>query len=205
MLITAPVPLLKWQYVVDMKTPERLTCRRPQCLLLLFRSLLQHSRGAAPILHTVKKGQWFSGPQPGCHLPNSPCLAGIIKLFPPRESLVSDIPAGDRKTADLFYSVRRSMQVFFRTVDLRQIWAQSRQSAKLFLQSSELGLPQPLTRRRVCPPPPGSGGRGTHSGKSGVVSVPILTTYTVVLFTYIYVLWGFEVWSWCLLKFCVNL
>ncbi len=31
---------------------------------------------------------------------------------------------------------------------------QSRQSAKLFLQSSELGLPQPLTRRRVCPPPP---------------------------------------------------
>jgi hypothetical protein len=27
---------------------------------------------------------------------------------------------------------------------------QSRQSAKLFLQSSELGLPQPLTPRRVC-------------------------------------------------------
>jgi hypothetical protein len=33
------------------------------------------------------------------------------------------------------------------------IFAQSRQSAKLFLKSSELGLPQPLTRRRVCPPP----------------------------------------------------
>ncbi len=32
------------------------------------------------------------------------------------------------------------------------IGTQSRQSAKLFLQSSELGLPQPLTRRRVCPP-----------------------------------------------------
>jgi hypothetical protein len=34
--------------------------------------------------------------------------------------------------------------------------AQSRQSAKLFHQSLELGLPQPLTsltRRRVCPPP----------------------------------------------------
>ncbi len=31
---------------------------------------------------------------------------------------------------------------------------QSRQSAKPFLLSSELGLPQPLTRRRVCPPPP---------------------------------------------------
>ncbi len=39
---------------------------------------------------------------------------------------------------------------------------QSRQSAKLFLQSSEMGLPQPLTRRRVCPPPPVLGG-GAHS------------------------------------------
>jgi hypothetical protein len=38
--------------------------------------------------------------------------------------------------------------------------AQSRQSAKLFLQSSELGLPQPLTRRLVRPP--GTGG-GAHS------------------------------------------
>ncbi len=33
-------------------------------------------------------------------------------------------------------------------------------SAKLFLQSSELGLPQTLTRRRVSPPTPGSGGEG---------------------------------------------
>jgi hypothetical protein len=34
----------------------------------------------------------------------------------------------------------------------------------LFLRSSEMGLPQPLTRRRVClpPPPPGSWG-GAHS------------------------------------------
>ncbi len=39
---------------------------------------------------------------------------------------------------------------------------QSRQSAKLFLQSSESGLPQPLTRRRVCPPSPVLGG-GAHS------------------------------------------
>jgi hypothetical protein len=30
--------------------------------------------------------------------------------------------------------------------------SQSRQSAKPFLQSSELGLPHPLTRRRVCSP-----------------------------------------------------
>ncbi len=35
-----------------------------------------------------------------------------------------------------------------------QLLPQSRQSAVLFLQSSELGLPQPLTRGRVCPPPP---------------------------------------------------
>ncbi len=32
-------------------------------------------------------------------------------------------------------------------------WSQSRQSAKLFLQSSELGLPHPPTRERVFPPP----------------------------------------------------
>ncbi len=39
---------------------------------------------------------------------------------------------------------------------------QSRQSAKHFLQSSELVLPKPLTRGRVCPPPPVLGG-GAHS------------------------------------------
>jgi hypothetical protein len=55
--------------------------------------------------------------------------------------------------------------------------SQSRQSAKLFLQSSELGLPQPLTRRRVCPvcPPFGSGGRGTLAGERGGGRVPIPT------------------------------
>ncbi len=40
----------------------------------------------------------------------------------------------------------------------------SRQSAKLSLQSSELGLSQPLTRLS----PFGSGGRGTPAGKRGV-------------------------------------
>ncbi len=40
--------------------------------------------------------------------------------------------------------------------------SQSRQSAKLFLQSSELGLPQPPTHMRVCPPHPVLGG-GAHS------------------------------------------
>ncbi len=38
--------------------------------------------------------------------PNSP-WPGLIKLFPQRETLVSDIPAGDGKTANLFYSVDR--------------------------------------------------------------------------------------------------
>ncbi len=41
--------------------------------------------------------------------------------------------------------------------------SQSKQSAKLFLQSSELGLPQPLARRRICPPPFGSGGEGNSA------------------------------------------
>jgi hypothetical protein len=38
--------------------------------------------------------------QTGYHLPNSP-WAGRIKLFPPRECLVSDIPAGDRNVDNL--------------------------------------------------------------------------------------------------------
>ncbi len=53
---------------------------------------------------------------------------------------------------------------------------QSRQSAKLFLQSSDLGLPQPLTLGRVLPPPPPTpGGRGTLAGERGGGRVPILT------------------------------
>jgi hypothetical protein len=42
---------------------------------------------------------------------------------------------------------------------------QSRQSARLFLQSSELGLPRPLNCRRVCPPLLwfGEGGGGPHA------------------------------------------
>ena len=39
--------------------------------------------------------------------------------------------------------------------------AQSRQSSMLFLQSSELGLPRPFNRRRVCPPLLWVRGRGT--------------------------------------------
>jgi hypothetical protein len=50
-----------------------------------------------------------------------------------------------------------------------------RQSAKLFLQSPELGLPQPLARRRVCPPPLDSGGRGRLAGERGGGRIPIPT------------------------------
>ncbi len=42
-----------------------------------------------------------SRPQQGCHLPNSH-WPGIIQSFLARESLVSDIPAEDGKTANLF-------------------------------------------------------------------------------------------------------
>jgi hypothetical protein len=53
--------------------------------------------------------------------------------------------------------------------------AQSRPSAKLFLQSSELGLPHPLIRRRVCLPTFGPGGRGTLAGESRGGGVLITT------------------------------
>jgi hypothetical protein len=62
--------------------------------------------------------------------------------------------------------------------------AQSRQSAKLFLQSSELELPHPLSRRRGCPPPFGpGGGEVTLACGRGVGGSPNIDegTYTVVL------------------------
>ncbi len=52
-------------------------------------------------LYTVKQSLPFSRPQPGCHWPNS-LWAGKTKLLPPRKSLISDIPAGDGKTANPF-------------------------------------------------------------------------------------------------------
>ncbi len=48
--------------------------------------------------YTVKKGSEIS------QILNSP-WAGIIKFFPPRESLVSDIPAGDGNVANPFFTV----------------------------------------------------------------------------------------------------
>ncbi len=46
--------------------------------------------------------------------------------------------------------------------------AQSRQCARLFLQSPELGLPRPLNLRRVCPPLPWFGGGGGAHSPAGV-------------------------------------
>jgi hypothetical protein len=58
---------------------------------------------------------------------------------------------------------------------------QSRQSANLFLKSSELGLPQPLTRRRVL------GGGASSLAREGLGESQFDEgTYTVVLFIYTY-------------------
>jgi hypothetical protein len=57
--------------------------------------------------YTVKRGYKFSRPQAGCHLTNSP-RPEIIKFFPAIESCVSDIPAGEEKIDNLFYSVSRT-------------------------------------------------------------------------------------------------
>ncbi len=62
---------------------------------------------AAAIVHYIylHVTGWTVTAQICSHFDILHCLAGIIKLFPARESLVSDIPAGDEKIANLFYSV----------------------------------------------------------------------------------------------------
>ncbi len=70
----------------------------PLCRSSVVRSF--HGR----LYHTLvqcKKRLAVFPPQPGCHLPNSP-WPEIFKLFRARESLVSDILAGDGKTTKLF-------------------------------------------------------------------------------------------------------
>jgi hypothetical protein len=62
----------------------------------------------------------------------------------------------------------RYILISFRTVLLTvQCTPQSRQIAKLFLRSSELGLSRPLSRRQVHPPPPLVQGGG-HTRERGV-------------------------------------
>jgi hypothetical protein len=60
--------------------------------------------------------------------------------------------------------MRKTYHVAHYITTIQYCSSQSRQSAKLFLQSLELGLSQPLTRTRVCPPPhPLVPGGGAHS------------------------------------------
>jgi hypothetical protein len=56
------------------------------------------------IQYTVKKIIVF--PVPAGMSLTKLSLAGIIKLFSARESFVSDIPAGDGKNYNIFYSVQ---------------------------------------------------------------------------------------------------
>jgi hypothetical protein len=81
---------------------------------------------------------------------------------------------------------------------------QSRQSAKLFLQSSELGLPHPSTAGECAPPPPlVPGGRGTLACRRWGGGIPIPEgTYTVVLYLCVFCtslpfLWQREAFSFC--------
>jgi hypothetical protein len=60
--------------------------------------------------------------------------------------------------------------------------SQSRQRARLFLQSSGMGLPHPLSPRRVCPPFGSEGGGGANSlAREGGGSLSREGTDTVVL------------------------
>ncbi len=71
-------------------------------------ALLCQVRKSAPALLTLhcKKGYRFSRPQPEVTYQTVPCSAlnTVIKLFPSRESLVSDIPAGEGKML-IFFTV----------------------------------------------------------------------------------------------------
>ncbi len=69
---------------------------------------------AAYCVYTVKKITIFPSPA-GMSQPNSQ-WPGIIKLCPARESLVSDIPAGDEKIDKLFLQC-----MYFYTAVLRTL------------------------------------------------------------------------------------
>ncbi len=84
--------------------PSQLLIRPPKIFTTWYRTLAAYVKGFFLSTH-CKKGERFSRPQPGCHWLNS-LWAGIIELFPSRESLISDIPAGDGKMANLFLQCR---------------------------------------------------------------------------------------------------
>ncbi len=71
-----------------------------------------------------------------------------------------------------------------------------RKSTIVYVPSSELGLSQPFTHRRVCPTPD-SGGRGTLAGDRGVVGVPIPTRgHTLCYSLYLRTLWHDRKKAW---------
>jgi hypothetical protein len=63
--------------------------------------VLLSGRRRSVTVYTVKKGYRFSRTRTGCHQPNS-LWPVRIDLFLPRDSVVSDIPAGDGKIINLF-------------------------------------------------------------------------------------------------------
>jgi hypothetical protein len=69
--------------------------------LALFMWIYFHDNENCHILLSALYKRLVVFSQPGCNLPNSP-WPGIIKLFPPMESLVNDIPAGNGNVANLF-------------------------------------------------------------------------------------------------------
>ncbi len=87
----------------------------------------------------------------------------------------------DRNNATLIHKIPLAIPILVGLVDCP---SQSRQSAKIFLQLSELGLPQPLTRRWEYPPPlvPGGGAHSLGVGESQFRE----GTCTVVFYTYMY-------------------
>jgi hypothetical protein len=76
---------------------------------------LSLSSSAKHNLRTVKKGYSFSRPHLGCHWLNS-LWSGFIKLFPTTKRLVSDIPAGDGKISNFFYSAPISTITYFKKI-----------------------------------------------------------------------------------------
>jgi hypothetical protein len=123
--------------------------------------------------------------------------AGSISLdstFKQAEVVARMVKILKRRDLD-FFSIEKGEGQYGR-VQVAISRSQSRQSAKLFLQSSELGLPQPLTRRRVCPPP-SVPGVGPHSlAREGWESPSSDEgTYTVVLFIYMYFVISIVCWG----------
>jgi hypothetical protein len=103
----------------------------------LYISLITLMGGAGDIIFHNLGAQWKDTPS-YCN-----SLRGFFFIF--FAERISEAAWAGRGSGDMISMTIREMH-------------RVRQSAKLFLKSSELGLPQPLTRRRVCPPPPCLGG-----------------------------------------------